>query len=184
MYDEIFVANILNGVELSRAAEVAGIAQEDAQTTFFEAMRRVEDYVISNDAGFVNCRNLADAQKNRLAIYEYLRRIKHWDEFERPIVSIVLTKNKEAYQRLIAEGFASKAQIADMARRFVSRVAHYLPATDLSAYWSDPQAFVFGNVKQCMDLVERHPSFNEPHVYKNVTPLVFNQDNFTQVIGN
>ena len=184
MYDEIFVANVLNGVEPSRAAEAAGMAPEDAETAFFDVMRHVEDYVISSDMGFVNCRTLADARNNRLEIMEYLRRIKHWDNFEKPIVTAVLTKNKAEYARLLAAGFASKEQIADLTRRFISRVAHYLQVEDLQAYWNDPQGFVFGNVNKCMALVDRHPSFNEPHVYKNVTPLPFHADNAQQVLGN
>lgn len=184
MFDELLVGNILNGVDISRAAQAAGMSEEEAEREFFDIMRHVEDYVISSDMGYLSCRTLADAHQNKLAIYEYLRRIKHWDAFERPIVSVALTRNQAEYQRLMASGFATKEQIADIVRRFISRVSHYLQAADLPAYWRDPQGFVFGNVTKCMALVERHPSFTEPHVYKNVTPIPFNQDNVHQVIGN
>ena len=154
---------------MEAAAQAAAIPIEDAARIFADAMRYVEDYVISSDLGFVACRNVGDAQKNRLAILDYIRRMQLWDEWERPIVQIAISKNKVAYQALISDGFATREEINDMVRRFISRIGHYVDKTEHRAYWSNPAQYVATNTAKVMRLIERHPSWTEPHVYKPIS---------------
>ena len=154
---------------MESAARAADIPIESAAGIFADAMRYVEDYVISSDLGFVHCRNVPDAQKNRLTILDYIKRMQLWDDWERPIVQIAISKNKVAYQALISDGFATREEINDMVRRFISRVGHYVDKTEHHAYWSNPAQYVANNTAKVMRMIERHPSWTEPHVYKPIS---------------
>lgn len=154
---------------MEAAARAAAIPIDDAPRLFADAMRYVEDYVVTSDLGFVACRNVPDAQKNRLTILDYINRINLWDEWERPIVQIAVSKNRLGYQALIRDGFATREEINDMVRRFISRIGHYVDKREHRAYWSNPARYVANNNKKVMLMIERHPSWTEPHVYKPIS---------------
>jgi hypothetical protein len=161
--DDLLVENVLNGVALAVAGQALGYREGEAQSVFAEAMRRVEEYVVSHAEPLLLCRDLDAARLHRMRVLEVVRRIRVWTDAECDVVMDVLrgvdVERKYEISREVATDVVSRAMRA---------LPHYLRHAEAAAMALNPTAWITANRRAAMAAVERMVSWRNPYLYKHV----------------
>ncbi len=156
----IVINNLLNGVSLEDAASAAHISQADALQLFHDTMLKVREYVLINCVPFFACDTLPDAQRNRYAVLDVMRRIEAWDSKERDVATRILKGQDHGTTQADAERISKEARI---------QASFYLDDKELRAYGRDPREFCRNNRTRVLGILERAVSKDNPTQYKNFT---------------
>lgn len=174
--EALLIRNLLNGVDLGPAARASDMSEEDAETAFGEAMRRVGEYQIVHCVPYFPVNNLVEARRSRLQVLQILDAIADWDNGERALALEILSG-----RNVIKEGVAR--EIAERAvNRVLEALPNYLEKQELPVYYRDRMAFIRTNRGRIRELVERFVSFRAPLLHKRIVHAT--ASNFDQMLAN
>lgn len=170
--EALLVRNILNGVPEEALAGALHLDAEDIRAVFAEAMRRVAEYVLVHCVPFFPCALPIEAQRNRVMVMDIIGRIERWDESERDIMLGLLKGERvDAPRELIAE----------IMRRTLDALPHYLALAEVRIYMADRRAFIGAHRRRVIEAIEQFVSFRNPLLYKNIIHVTGDAD---VLIGN
>lgn len=170
--EALLIRNLLNGVEPVRAAQAAGLTEEEGLAAFSEAMKRVAEYRLVHCMPFFECGTLDQARAARLLVLEALEQIGHWDDVGRDLM-IALFKGQRPD--------VDRAELKAVLDGTLNALPHYLDRHEHAAYYRDRQAFIRAHRSRVIGLLERFVSFRTPLLYKNLEHVGVHPDNLAQV---
>jgi hypothetical protein len=173
--ESLLVRNMLNGVPAETLAGVLDMDVADIRAAFAEAMRRVAEYVLVHCVPYFPCTLPIEAQRNRVMVIDIIGRIQRWDDYERDIMlNLLKGRNVDAPRELIAQ----------IMKRTLDAIPHYLTFAEQSWYTAGRRAFVAEHRQRVIEAVEQFVSFRNPLLYKNIIHVTGDVDALTANMRN
>lgn len=161
--EHLVLLNLLNGVEPAVAGRAAGLAEDEVNALFTQAMRHVGEYALVHCTPFVECQSLPAARRNKLAVLDIVAAIQRWDTEERDLMLAVFKG-----RNVVRDGVPRETAQAVLART-LDAIPHYLLESQMAAYKVDRAKYVRENRSAIAAILERFVSFREPFLYRAVT---------------
>jgi hypothetical protein len=170
--EALLVQNLLNGVEPARAAQAAGLTEEEGLAAFSEAMKRVAEYRMVHCMPFFECGTPGQARAARIMVLDAMERIQRWDDEGRELMIAVFKGQKPD---------RAEAEVKAILAGTLNALPYYLDWHEHRNYYRDRQAFIRAHRSRVIGLLERFISFRAPLLLKNVKHVGVSPDNAAQV---
>ncbi len=167
-----FVCNVLNGVDVGTAAQVAGLTEEAGLAYFSDIMRTVQEWLLMHGQLLLTDVSLSGAHANRLYIYQTIDAIDEWVSREREICSLIVTRNTAALKIKLESGEISRDQLGKITDKLIGEMPQFIDHgrnySNVREFYADEKAFMRNHVDELADAVGRMPSWTEPKRFKRI----------------